>query len=156
MGIHYVNWISTASGVEDFNIHADSLAWVVGDSDAVQIEQTKSYHGSPIYMIRAEIKNKSKARKSLARLGSPTLQRILDEIDSRIDDNNVIHIRLDMKKLLSGNIEISAPDCGFTIKGRAKLEVYPGSSAKDVAIGMLEELIDLANKNNLPEKLTLE
>ena len=107
MGIHYVNWISTASGVEDFNIHADSLAWVVGDSDAVQIEQTKSYHGSPIYMVRAEIKNKSKARKSLARLGSPTLQRILDEIDSRIDDKNVIHIRLDMKKLLSGQYLIA-------------------------------------------------
>ena len=51
MGIHYVNWISTASGVEDFNIHADSLAWVVGDSDAVQIEQTKSYHGLSLIHI---------------------------------------------------------------------------------------------------------
>ena len=59
MGLHYVSWLSTASGIEDYQIHADALSWVIGDSEAVDIEQTKSYHGSPIYLVKAEIKNLS-------------------------------------------------------------------------------------------------
>ena len=152
MGLHYVSWLSTASGIEDYQIHADALSWVIGDSEAVDIEQTKSYHGSPIYLVKAEIKNKSRATKSLSRLGVSNLEKLIKEINDRTDSQNVIHIRLCLRKLLSGEIEVATPEDGLTVKGRAKIEVYPGNNPIDVAIKVLTEAINDAKKNTYTGK----
>ena len=147
MGLHYVSWLSTASGIEDYQIHADALSWVIGDPEAVDIEQTKSYHGSPIYLVKAEIKNKSRATKSLARLGVSNLEKLIKEINDRTDSQNVIHIRLCLRKLLSGEIEVATPEDGLTVKKKKKIEVYPGNNPIDVAIKVLTEAINDAKKN---------
>ena len=148
MGLHYISWLSTASGLEDYQIHADALSWVIGDSETVDIEQTKSYHGSPIYLVKAEIKNKSRATKSLSRLGVRNLEKLIEEIVERTDSQNVIHIRLSLERLLSGEIQVATSEDGPTVKGRAKIEVYPGNSAIDVAIKVLTEAINDAKKND--------
>ena len=148
MGLHYISWLSTASGLEDYQIHADALSWVIGDSETVDIEQTKSYHGSPIYLVKAEIKNKSRATKSLSRLGVKNLEKLIEEIVERTDSQNVIHIRLSLERLLSGEIQVATSEDGPTVKGRAKIEVYPGNSAIDVAIKVLTEAINDAKKND--------
>lgn len=148
MGLHYISWLSTASGLEDYQIHADALSWVIGDSETVDIEQTKSYHGSPIYLVKAEIKNKSRATKSLSRLGVKNLEKLIEEIVERTDSQNVIHIRLSLGRLLSGEIQVATSEDGPTVKGRAKIEVYPGNSAIDVAIKVLTEAINDAKKND--------
>lgn len=148
MGLHYISWLSTASGLEDYQIHADALSWVIGDSETVDIEQTKSYHGSPIYLVKAEIKNKSRATKSLSRLGVRNLEKLIEEIVERTDSQNVIHIRLSLGRLLSGEIQVATSEDGPTVKGRAKIEVYPGNSAIDVAIKVLTEAINDAKKND--------
>ena len=66
MGVHHVSWQTTSSGVEDEYIHAAAIAWLVGDDELVEIERMNSYHGSPIHVIRADIKSRSKATKSLS------------------------------------------------------------------------------------------
>ena len=99
MGVHHVSWQSTASGVEDEYLHASALSWLVGDDDAVEVERMDSYHGSPIHIIRAELKRRGPATKSLSRLGVEVLKSLEEELDSRMDENNVIHIRLDRLNL---------------------------------------------------------
>ena len=139
MGIHHVSWQSTASGVEDEYIHAAALSWLVGDDEAVSIERMNSYHGSPIHLISAELKRRGKATKSLSRLGEEVLDLLTSELVSRLDEDNVIHIRLDLNDLLAGKVTLTVPGDRPTVKGKAKLEVYPGDVAMDVAISTIEK-----------------
>ena len=139
MGVHHVYWQSTASGLEDEYIHAAALGWLVGDDEAVSIERMNSYHGSPIHLITAEIKKRGKATKSLSILGVDVLNSLKSELTNRLDENNVIHIRLDLLDLLGGKLTLTSPGDRPTVKGKAKLEVYPGSEAIDVAIETIDK-----------------
>ena len=151
MGVHHVSWQSTASGVEDEYLHASALSWLVGDDDAVEVERMDSYHGSPIHIIRAELKRRGPATKSLSRLGVEVLKSLEEELDSRMDENNVIHVRLDLLDLLAGRVNLTVPGKRPTLKGRAKLEVYPGDIVSDVAINTLEKAISDAKRLGLPK-----
>ena len=139
MGVHHVSRQSTASGVEDEYIHAAALSWLVGDEDAITIERMNSYHGSPVHLVTAELKRRGKATKSLSRLGCEVLESLKSELGSRLDDDNVIHIRLDLIDLIGGKLSLTVPGERPTVKGRAKLEVYPGDVAIDVAMSTLED-----------------
>jgi len=139
MGVHHVSWQSTASGLEDEYIHAAALAWLVGDEEAISIERMNSYHGSAVHLVTAEIKKRGKATKSLSRLGNTVLNSLKSELDSRLDNDNVIHIRLDLIDLLAGKLTLTTPGDRPTVKGRAKLEVYPGNEPIDVAIATIDD-----------------
>ena len=123
MGLHYVNWMSTCSGLEDENIHIEALNWLVGDSDITKSEQTTSYSGSKIHLISANLKNKGKATKSISRLGTDALNKILMELDSRLDEDNCIHVRLIFWHFLVEKwlLQVRGHQ---TVKGKFKLEVY--------------------------------
>ena len=152
MGVHHVSWQTTASGVEDEYIHAAAIAWLVGDYELVEIERMDSYHGSPIHVVRAEIKNRSKATKSLSRLGPELLNELKNDLDNRMDDSNVIHIRLDLLDLLAGKITLTLPGERTTVKGRAKLEVYPGNVVDEVAFNTLDKAIEESKRLGFPKK----
>lgn len=142
MGVHHVSWKSTASGLEDEYIHAAALSWLVGDDDAVEIERMDSYHGSAIHIVSADLKRRGQATKSLSRLGVEVLNQLKSELTSRMDDDNVIHIRLDLLELLAGRITLTVPGDRPTVKGRAKFEVYPGQDVFTVAIETLDKAIN--------------
>lgn len=139
MGIHHISWQSTASGLEDEYVHAAALGWLVGDDEAVSIERMNSYHGSPIHLVTAEIKRRGKATKSLSFLGTDVLDSLKSELDSRLDEKNVIHLRLDLLDLLAGKCTLTTPGDRTTVKGKAKLEVYPGKDPFDVALETIEQ-----------------
>ena len=145
MCLHHISWKSTSSGVEDEYIHAAALSWLVGSDEYVEIERLNSYHGSPVHSVTAEIKKRGKATRSLARLGKVALESLLLELDQRMDESNVIHIRLDLIHLLSQKITLVASGERRTIKGRAKLEVYPGSNPEDVARELIRNSIASAD-----------
>ena len=39
---------ATSSGLEDETVIATALSWLIGDESAVEMERTKSWHGSPV------------------------------------------------------------------------------------------------------------
>jgi len=141
MGVHHVSWLSTVSGLEDEYIHAAALAWLVGDEEVVEIERMDSYHGSPIHLIKAELTRRGPATKSLSYLGAEVLESLKQQLDTRMDENNVLHIRLDLLDLLAGKMRLTNPGVRPTVKGKAKLEVYPGNNPIDVANTTLDQAI---------------
>jgi hypothetical protein len=68
-----------------------------------------------------------------------------------MDENNVIHVRLDLLDLLAGRVKLTVPGKRPTLKGRAKLEVYPGDIVSDVAIDTLEKAISDAKRLGQPK-----
>lgn len=145
MGLHYVNWNATCSGLEDQKIFLDAFSWLTDNPEIPKSEKTTSYFGGSIYLITASINNKSQATKSLQKLGKSNLEQLLQEIDHRLDEENCIHLRLDLNRLLSGEIKLVNPSHGPTVKGKFKLEIYPGNDSHDVAVSIIENAIKESN-----------
>ncbi len=150
--IHRLEWTVHASGVSDIDVIADSLSWLIGDEEFVDVEKTKSYHHTPMYIVHAEAKKRSEARRSLPRLGKSLLDELSTSIEGRIDEENWLHLRLKLDDLVCGNPTLTSPHnpCE-SVKGRMKLEVYPGDVVEEVAHRLLTEAAEIATKKNLPE-----
>ena len=156
MGVHHITWIATASGVCDAKVLADAMCWLVGDSEAVSLEESQSHHGTPIHLIEASFKRSGKATKSLARLGPTALDLLIEEITERVTEDNELHIRLDLLELIGGRIRISKPGRRATVKGKTKFEVYPGDDNIVVARKTLAHAREEALHLGLPEDAGLE
>ena len=152
MGVHHVSWHAIASGVEDEIVVASALSWLVGSDDLVEIETTDSYHGSKFSVITSHINNKRKATDSLSRLGVEVLEEVLRTIDERLDEEKTLHIRLDMIDLISGKLKLKYSENRPSIKGKTKLEVYPGDDVGKVAEETIKKAINDALNLRLPEK----
>ena len=142
MGLHYASWISTCSGLEDEKIYVDALSWLTGNPESVKLEKSTSYSGGNIHLINATLSNKNQATKSISRLGKDVLFTLMNELESRIDDDNCLHLRLDLVSLLSGEIKLANPKQNSTVKGRLKLEVYPGNTAFEVAESIITNALE--------------
>ena len=130
----------------------DALSWLAGDDAEISTEKVRSYHGARLLMIHAKIKRKKTALASIANLGGDLLESLTDEseLTSRIDDGNALHLRLDLASLVKGEIRLAEQFGTEVVKGRIKLEVYPGQQALEIAIEMLQDCAVIARENGLP------
>lgn len=154
--MHHITWITTASGVCDAKVIADAMCWLVGDSEAISLEQSKSHHGTTIHLIEASFKRSGKATKSLSRLGPIALDLLIEEITERITENNELHIRLDLLELIAGRIRITKPGRRATVKGKTKFEVYPGDDSIVVARDTLTQAREEALRLGLPKDASID
>ena len=149
--MHNVTWYATASGVASTEAIVAALNWLTGGEGEISREKVKSYHGVRMTMLRVQIHRKKAARESIAHLGPQFLGQIAqsDNLVDRIDDENILHIRLSLSSLVRGSIELSEGS-EEQVKGRIKLEVYPGQDSLDNAREMLEASANRATKLGLP------
>lgn len=148
VGLHHITWRATGSAVSDVDVLIDALAWLIGDPEVVQTDKTSSYHGPEVILVSATTSNKRKAIRSFARLGRDNIQALLQDIEQRTDDQNVLHFRLNLDDLIDGKV-VLASDFGMaTIKGQAKFEVYSGQSAEEQRLSTLNEALELAKEND--------
>ena len=131
MGLHHITWRATASAVAEQTVVADAIAWLVGDSEMVEVEQTTSYHGSVLHMVTGISKKKANSLKSLSRLGKENLQSLLEDLTVRFDENNTLHFRIDFNAFIGGEVILAAPGEVASIKCHTKVEVYPGQDSLD-------------------------
>lgn len=150
MAIHHLTWSATASALEDEEIIAQALDWLTGEGNGVEIEREKSYHGAIMHRISCNITKKSPAVNSIPRMGEVVLNQILDSIEQRLDDENTLHIRLDLNELIKARITLGDPKDSPTVKCRIKLQVWPGEECIDVARKLLEDAIISAREQGLP------
>ena len=144
MGLHHITWRATASAVAEESVVADAVAWLVGDSEMVEIEQTTSYHGSVMHMVTGRSKKKANSLKSLSRIGVENLHTLIEDIAIRFDENNTLHFRLDYNAFIDGEVILAKPDEVSTIKCQTKVEVYPGQIALDECKKVLQAALEKA------------
>ena len=74
----------------------------------------KGYHGDPITIITGKIRTKKGATGVLRRVGQElsTLdqQRMLDELDERLDEGGNLYIRLDKQNAYQGKVRLLETD----------------------------------------------
>ena len=152
VSVHNVTWFATSSAVGSTDRIEESLNWLTGGLAEITHEKVKSYHGAKMILLRAQIKSKKNAKKSVCHLGPDLLGLLADlpNLSERIDEQNVLHIRLDISSLVCQSIDFSPGGVAEEIKGRIKLEVYPGENPVEKARAMLTNAAEIAKKNGYP------
>ena len=141
MSVHRGEWRVHASAVDNIRVIEDSLAWLCGDGVSISTQKEKSTVGATMYTISTSMTAKQ-SMYSLGRLERVSIEEILDSgVESRIDEDKFLHLRIDLAALSRGRGEVSLDKDKMVAKGRFKLEVYPGQSAHEVARSIFEGLI---------------
>ena len=149
--VHSVSWTVLASGVSHIERISAALAWLSGAPGQVTVEKTRSFHGSAMHIVSVLLDKRGAARAGVTRLGEDLLSELQEELAERIDEDNVLHVRLDLSALVSGRIAPSASGAADdVVKGRIKLEVYPGSTPVEVANSLLRAAAVNASERGMP------
>ncbi len=155
--VHRVEWSVHASGVADISVIAEALSWLIGDEKLLEIEKTQSFHGSSMYILRADADKKSTARQAFPRIGVQLMEKLSSSLAERIDDENWLHLRLDLDELVCGRVVLAGTrDKAECVKGRVKLEIYPNDKTEDVASRLLAEASEIAERKGFPESATTD
>ena len=143
MGLHSARWRVHCSAVDDVSLIEQSLRWLTGEGCEVNSEKGKSWHGSEQPIIETSVSGRKASSHALSRLGKESLQQLLDEgISSRLDADKVLHIRISLAELVCGEVSLVREGNGEpTVKGRFKVESYPGQEIESVTIELIHELI---------------
>ena len=151
MSVHNVTWNATSSGVGSIDGIEAALNWLTGGNAEISREKVKSYHGARMWLVQAQITRKKAAKDSVCHLGTEFLNQLAlsNDLSQRIDEQNVLHIRLSISSLVCGSIELSTGS-EEQVKGRIKLEVYPGQDPLENARKMLGDSAAKANSSGFP------
>jgi len=144
---HHVTWRTTGSAVADPAVIVEAMAWLAGGSDHVHEERSTSYHGAPLHLITATLRSKRTTVATLARLGAANLRTLIEERPTRTDDQNVLHLRLDLHQLVAGRAVLATPSDVPTVKGQAKLALYPGQDANEEWRASLKHALQAAEES---------
>ena len=143
MGLHSVSWRVNVSALDQIKLIEDSLKWIAGEKSSIEITKDKSFHGAEQFTIVAKNMKKKDSRKSLERLGRDVLKELLENnIQLRIDEDKNFYVRLKLSELVKGEISLADRNTiSSTVKGKFKIESYPGDSIIDVISNLIKELI---------------
>ncbi len=143
MGLHSARWRVHCSAVDDVSLIEQSLRWLTGQACEVNLEKGKSWHGSEQTIIETSVSGRKASSHALSRLGKESLQQLLDEgVSSRLDADKVLHIRISLAELVCGEVSlVREGNVEPTVKGRFKVESYPGQEIETVTIELIHELI---------------
>jgi RNA binding exosome subunit len=131
MGILHVHAAATAHELQDIHLITEALEWFT--ESEWDVDMTTSYHGPKVAMLTTQIKKNKKIVAFLEKL-QPHHPTILAELDKRMDENNVIHLRFSLESMIGQQVEMIQSEIGApAIKVRIKLAVYPGQEVESIA-----------------------
>ncbi len=131
MGILHVHAAATAHELQDIDLVTQALEWLTETEWSA--DMTTSYHGPRVAMLSTQIKKNKQVESFVVKL-RPHHATILSELDARLDENNVIHLRLNLESVIGQKVElVASSDRDPVIKIRIKLAVYPGQEVESIA-----------------------
>jgi RNA binding exosome subunit len=128
MEFHYVDLRAFCYETEDEEVVEDALRYYLPEEYPVETETTEGHHGDEIVVLSARVDNADDVRYVMERvLEAGERDRIIEEIEERVDDDCSFHLRLDKQEAYE---EDSALGDGIHL--RAKVEAYPAKREKAV------------------------
>ncbi len=125
---HYVDLRAFSYATEDEKRVEAALRSLLPDDAEIERMENVGHHGDRIVVLSARIDVADGMRHVLDRLSQlDDLDRILAELDRRVDDNCALFMRLDKQAAFRGDVALGS---GITV--RAKVEAYPAKKAAAV------------------------
>ncbi len=131
MGILHVHAAATAHELQDIDLVTQALEWL--SETEWNVEMTTSYHGPKVALLSTQIK-KNKQLDSFVEKLKPHHSTVLSELDARLDENNVVHLRLCLESIIGQQLVLlESTQKKPVVKIRIKLAVYPGQNVESIA-----------------------
>ena len=137
MGILHINAAATVHELQDINLVTEALEWFTGTE--WDVDMTSSYHGPKVALLSTLVQKNKLVSEFIHRLGDDTSKLIRDQLEQRMDENNVIHARFDLEKIVGQVVSLTPQDHnGPVVKVRMKVAVYPGQDVTEIATQVFE------------------
>ncbi|MFB6141830.1 MAG: RNA-binding protein [Halorientalis sp.] len=136
---HYVDLRTFCYATEDEKRVERALRTFLPEDHDIERAVSEGHHGDRIVVLSARIERADEMRHVLARVSElDGADRLLAELDERVDDNCSLFLRLDKQAAFGARVELGE---GITL--RAKVEAYPATKEKAVgnARAALEEFV---------------
>ena len=125
---HYVDLRAFSYATEDQKRVKQALRSLLPDDAELDRVENVGHHGDRIVVFSARIDVADGMRHVLDRLSElDDIDRVIDELDQRVDDNCALFLRLDKQAAFRGEVRLGP---GITV--RAKVEAYPAKKATAV------------------------
>jgi len=104
----------------------------LGDVET-RISRTEGVHGNPIMVVKTMIGDSGSIMDFMERFGREDLEELLRSLDSRIDDDCNLFIRIDKQEAYQGKVRLARGDDVISV--RIRVMAFPArcSVASDVA-----------------------
>ncbi len=125
---HYLDLRAFAYATEDVDRVETALRTFLPEDFPVERTESEGYHGDRILVLNTRVENADDVRHVLARLAAlDDIDRVLDELDERVDENCSLFLRLDKQAAYEGRVALGE---GLTLRG--KVEAYPADKERAV------------------------
>ena len=125
---HYVDLRAFSYATEDVKRVEQALYALLPEDVELERNENVGHHGDRIVVLSARVETADEMRHVLDRLSElDDLDRVLDELDDRIDDNCALFLRLDKQAAFRDEVRLGP---GITV--RTKVEAYPAKKEKAV------------------------
>ena len=126
---HYVDLRAFSYATEDEKRVEQALYSLLPEDVELDRVENVGHHGDRIVVLSARVERADEMRHVLDRLAElEDLDRVLDELDERVDDNCALFLRLDKQAAFRDEVRLGP---GITV--RTKVEAYPAKKEKAVA-----------------------
>ncbi|RLM70840.1 hypothetical protein DVK05_04235 [Halorubrum sp. Atlit-8R] len=126
---HYVDLRAFSYATEDVKRVEQALRSLLPEDVELDRVENVGHHGDRIVVLSARVERADEMRHVLDRLSElEDLDRVLDELGERVDDNCALFLRLDKQAAFRGDVRLGP---GVTV--RTKVEAYPAKKEKAVA-----------------------
>jgi len=125
---HYIDLRAFCYATEDDKRVEQALRAYLPEEFEIERATSEGHHGDRILVLSARVENADEMRHVFSKVAEiPDVERLIDELDDRVDENCSLFLRLDKQTAYR---DAAALGEGITL--RAKVEAYPAKKEKAV------------------------
>jgi len=132
---HYVDLRAFCYATEDDKRVEQALRTFLPEEVEIERAESEGYHGDRIVVLSCRVETADEMRHVLSKVAElPDSDRLLSELDERVDDNCSLFLRFDKQSAYRGEVAL-----GEGVTFRAKVEAYPAE--KEAAVENAREAL---------------
>jgi hypothetical protein len=134
---HWLRVQTFCYATERQDLIEDTLKELLGDIEFEE-EICDSEHGNSMMILETRMTKQREFRDLFCNLGNDILDFIIEDIENRVDDDDIFYLRLDKQKAVQGIYEVAHHGDVISIFG--KIQAHP--ARKEVAVKVLKTFIE--------------
>jgi len=126
MKIERINLYATVHSTEDPEKVAEAMATLIPFEFEIQVSKAEGHFGNPLEFLEVEIKKQREIREFLnffLKEIDAQKEELLRELPLRIDENGMLHLRVDKQQAYMGRVTLISRGDGIIV--RVKITTYP-------------------------------
>ncbi|MCQ2085607.1 MAG: exosome protein [archaeon] len=139
---HWLRIETFCYATEKEDLVAQTFTDLVG-TDEYQTEISESEHGNQMLILQQMVTKQKEMDALFARLGADLLQKYIEDLENRIDDDCVFYTRLDKQKAVCGQYSVAHHGDVISITGK----VASNPAKKEVAIRNMTQFLEKVIQN---------